>query len=110
MQQYKQKIESALAKAKKDKREEAEIDALSIHLAEIEEVLDKKTKPAYSKNIVVLNLCRGKRFNSSTGKEESKVYRQTFTYSEAMLFSQNYKKLGFSVVEVVHNPFDNLKF
>ena len=55
--------------------------------------------------MVHLSLIRGRRFNPNTGKEESKVFTQYFTYSEWLLFKAHYRRLGYTVVAVLHDPY-----
>lgn len=121
---YKTKIENALEQLKSSGASEQEIDTLSIHLAEIDEIIESKSEapkqevetPKQSVKAatkagkkLILEIYRGKRFNQVTGKEESTCYKQTFTYAEALLFVKNYKQLGFTIAKVINNPFDNIK-
>lgn len=151
LQAYKVSVQKALDELKQNNASVDEIDALSIHLADVDDVIDVKlakvkteqkpvdnenavttqevadkstataqetanknvatARETASKNTVVLQIHRGKRFNQTTGKEESIPYVQTFTRAEAILFAKNYKQLGYSIVKVISNPFsDSINF
>lgn len=49
---------------------------------------------------------RGRRYNPDTGKEERKPSTQLFTYGEWQLFKENHSRLGYIIVEVVYDPYD----
>ena len=55
--------------------------------------------------MVHLSLVRGRRFNPLTGKEESKVFTQLFTFAEWQLFKKNYKNLGYTIMAALHDPY-----
>ena len=57
--------------------------------------------------MVHVKVVKGRRFNPNTGVEESTVYKQLFTLGEWQLFKKNYNCLGYNIVEVLYNPFDN---
>lgn len=61
--------------------------------------------PKGEENIAVLRLTKGRRFNPDTGKREAPVFTQKFNASEYRLFMAHYKSLGYTVEEVVYNPF-----
>lgn len=68
-------------------------------------------KPAYtprkgSEKMVHLRLIFGRRFDSQTGKEISKPYIQMYSYPEWQLFKSNFKGLGYTIVEVLHDPYN----
>lgn len=58
-----------------------------------------------AENHVHLSLVHGRRFNPSTGKEESEVYTQLFTFAEWQLFKENHARLGYTIVAVLHDPY-----
>lgn len=89
-----------------------ELDALDAKLAAINEAIALKAEapkgyaPAKgTEKMVHLSLVRGRRFNPNTGKEESKVFTQYFTYPEWLLFKAHYRRLGYTVVSVLHDPY-----
>lgn len=90
-----------------------ELDALDARLVAINEAIashTEETSKAYvptkgTEKMVHLSLVRGRRFNPNTGKEESKVFTQYFTYSEWLLFKAHYRRLGYTVVSVLHDPY-----
>lgn len=89
-----------------------ELDALDAKLAAINEAIALKAEApkAYvpakgTEKMVHLSLVRGRRFNPNTGKEESKVFTQYFTYPEWLLFKAHYRRLGYTVISVLHDPY-----
>lgn len=90
-----------------------ELDELALFLVDVDDVIEEKmvTKTASYKpapgteKMVHLALVRGRRFNPLTGKEESKVFTQLFTFAEWQLFKKNYKNLGYTVVAAMHDPY-----
>ena len=66
---------------------------------------EKYTPAEGTEKMVHLQIVHGRRFNPSTGKEESAPYTQLFTFGEFELFKENHKKLGYSVLKVLHDPF-----
>ena len=96
-----------------------ELDDLALLLVDLDDIIEAKSaevsekKSAYvpergTEKMVHLKLIKGRRFNPRTGAEESKIYTQVFTFAEWQLFKKNYKGLGYSIVEVLHNPYDSL--
>ena len=91
-----------------------ELDWLSIHVVDIEELIEDiieasyKVKPGTEK-MVHLSLVQGRRFNPNTGKEESKPFLQLFTFSEWQLFKKNFSRLGYIIVDVLHDPYNDAK-
>lgn len=61
--------------------------------------------PKGEENIAVLRLTKGRRFNPDTGEREAPVFTQKFNASEYRLFMAHYKSLGYTIEEVVYNPF-----
>lgn len=95
---------------------QVKLDEIIGEIADIEEeivagVTGKEEKKAEyvpeegTEKLVHLRIVHGRRFNSMTGKEESTPYLQMFTYGEFMLFKKNASLLGYSVVEVMHDPY-----
>lgn len=95
------KGDTSLSEAEKD-----ELSDISLSLAACEEEIEE-FKKAVSEGASVLSLLivQGRRFNPTTGKEESKPYVQTFKYNEWQLFKKNYKNLGITIVDVLKDPF-----
>lgn len=93
-----------------------ELDSIAILLVDIDDIIEEKraTKSNYkvmpgNEKMVHLSLIRGRRFNPITGKEESKSFVQMFTFSEWQLFKKNYTNLGYIIVDVLHDPYDDAK-
>lgn len=102
--------------------EQAELEDLAVHLVAVDKIVkaggvpaeetrtEKPAKPAYippkgEENTAVLRLTKGRRFNPDTGEREAPVFEQKFNTSEYRLFMAHYKSLGYTIEEVVYNPF-----
>lgn len=114
----KRKTELEALKAKGDKSWttalQEELDNLALFLVDVDDVIEEKAVKAGEKtytpapgteNMVHLSLVQGRRFNPLTGKEESKIFTQIFTFAEWQLFKKNYKNLGYTVMSVLHDPY-----
>lgn len=66
----------------------------------------KYVPPEGEENVAVLRLTKGRRFNPDTGEREAPVFTQKFNASEYRLFMAHYKSLGYTIEEVVYNPFE----
>lgn len=95
-----------------------ELDDVALFLVDADDVIEEKaaiktsSSSSYNpepgtENMVHLSLVRGRRFNPHTGKEESKTFTQLFTFAEWQLFKKNYKNLGYTVVAVLHDPYED---
>ena len=104
--------------------EQAELEDLAVYLVAVGKLVKKpgdqkpddqkpveQAKPrAYvplkgEENIAVLSLTRGRRFNPDTGEREAPVFTQKFNASEYRLFMEHYKSLGYTIEDVIYNPF-----
>ena len=65
----------------------------------------KYVPPKGEENVAVLRLTKGRRFNPDTGEREAPVFTQKFNASEYRLFMAHYKSLGYTIEEIVYNPF-----
>lgn len=94
-----------------------ELDEVVLFLVDVDDVIEEKSsasktqakggytpKPGTEK-MVHLSLVRGRRFNPLTGKEESKVFTQLFTFAEWQLFKNNFKGLGYTIMAALHDPY-----
>lgn len=116
--------------------EQSELDELAVYLVAVDKLAAKKpttglgavapeaeqSKPEQPKpeqpkatgyvppegeeNVAVLRLTKGRRFNPDTGEREAPVFTQKFNASEYRLFMAHYKSLGYTIEEVVYNPFE----
>lgn len=104
--------------------EQAELEELAVYLVAVGKLAKKseQTKPEQQKpeqakphayvppkgeeNVAVLSLTKGRRFNPDTGKREAPVFTQKFSASEYRLFMAHYKSLGYTIEEVIYNPFE----
>ena len=64
---------------------------------------------AGTESYVHLRLRYGKRFDSSTGEEISPEFVQMFSYSEWLLFKAHHISLGYRIIEVLHDPYNEAK-
>lgn len=115
----KAELEAAKAKGGKawtsDLQEE--LDEVVLFLVDVDDVIEEKEaaktktkKSTYvpkagTEKMVHLSLVRGRRFNPLTGKEESAPFTQLFTFAEWQLFKKNFKGLGYTIMEVLHDPY-----
>lgn len=104
--------------------EQAELEDLAVYLVAVgklakkpEQAKPEQQKPEQAKssayvppngeeNVAVLSLTKGRRFNPDTGKREAPVFTQKFSASEYRLFMAHYKSLGYTIEEVIYNPFE----
>ena len=61
--------------------------------------------PKGTEKLVHVKLSTGNRYDPKTGKEINKPVPQTFNYGEWQLFKKNYKLLGYTITEVMNDPF-----
>lgn len=110
--------------------EQAELEDLAVYLVAVGKLVKKPTttekseqaksaqpKPEQAKsrayvplkgeeNVAVLSLTKGCRFNPDTGEREATVFTQKFNASEYRLFMEHYQSLGYTIEEVIYNPFE----
>lgn len=94
-----------------------ELEDVVIFLVDIDDIIEEKQKESASKytvkpgteDMVHLSIVQGRRFNPLTGKEESKAYTQMFTYSEWQLFKKAFAGLGYTILDVLHDPYGDAK-
>lgn len=110
--------------------EQAELEDLAVYLVAVDKLVKKPTttekseqaksgqpKPEQAKshayvplkgeeNVAVLSLTKGRRFNPDTGEREAPVFTQKFNASEYRLFMEHYQSLGYTIEEVIYNPFE----
>ncbi len=98
--------------------DQSALDLVIADLADIEEAIEEKmlegettneptkyTPAKGTEKMVHLKIVRGRRFDSRTGKEISKPYKQMFTHSEWLVFKKHHKPLGLEIVEVLYDPY-----
>lgn len=104
--------------------EQAELEDLAVYLVAVgklakkpEQAKPEQQKPEQAKphayvppkgeeNVAVLSLTKGRRFNPDTGEREAPVFTQKFSAGEYRLFMAYYKSLGYTIEEVIYNPFE----
>lgn len=93
-----------------------ELDDVTLYIVDIEDAMEEKeaansteneyvVKPGTEKS-VHLKLVKGRRFNSMTGKEESKPFVQIFNFAEWQLFKKHFQGLGYAIISVLHDPYN----
>ena len=120
----KAKEELEVLKASKKKTwtdaQQDELNDIVLYIVDIEDTIDEKNtakqveKPAYipakgTEKLVHLKIVKGRRFNPMTGKEISEPYTQVFTFGEWQLFKEHHKGLGYSILEVLYDPYGEAK-
>lgn len=120
---------NALENVKKAKKgltqeQQDELNSIALLLVDIDEAIEAKENeakttaseaaarqaapvfivPKGQEKMVHLSVCRGSRFNQLTGKEVSPQYTLALTRGEWRLFKKHYKKLGYHVFSVLHDP------
>lgn len=115
----KAELEAAKAKGGKNWTSDLqeELDEVVLFLVDVDDIIEEKSsasktqaksdytpKPGTEK-MVHLSLVRGRHFNPLTGKEESKVFTQLFTFAEWQLFKNNFKGLGYTIMAALHDPY-----
>lgn len=110
--------------------EQAELEDLAVYLVAVGKLVKKPTTTEKSEqakseqpkseqakshayvplkgeeNVAVLSLTKGRRFNPDTGEREAPVFTQKFNASEYRLFMEHYQSLGYTIEEVIYNPFE----
>lgn len=97
--------------------QQEELDAIAIFLVDVDDIIEAKEDeakkgsevykvPKGEEKLVHLKIVNGHRFNPNTGKEESKPFIQKFTYGEFTVFKNSHSMLGYIVVGVLHDPFN----
>lgn len=106
-------------------KEQAELEDLAVYLVAVGKLVKKPTAtekpeqqepeqakphtyipPKGEENVAVLSLTKGRRFNPDTGKREAPMFTQKFNANEYRLFMEHYKSLGYTIEEVIYNPFE----
>lgn len=102
-----------------------ELNEVALFLVDVDDVIEEKEatkktvkgkkqaeakEAAYTpkpgtESMVHVRLVHGRRFNPFTGKEESAPFIQLFTFSEWQLFKKNFRGLGYTVMEALHDPY-----
>lgn len=104
-----------------NKEKQERLDELALHLVDIDEVQAAKKGPAKkgikadkaayvpangTERFVHVRIVRGKKFDPNTGKPLAVPYVHMLTYGEWQVFKDNHKRLGYTVEEVLYNPYE----
>ena len=85
-----------------------ELKKAEARLAVVEEALKQNvfsTPADKSGKAVVVMVAFGDRFSKRTGKEVNPPQKRYFSFGEWQVFKQNYKLLGYSITDVINDPF-----
>lgn len=89
------------------------LDELVLHLVDVDELLEAKQKEALTytpqkgtEKMLHLVISETRRFDPKTGKSLSRERVQLFSYSEWRVFSKNFARLGYIIVKVLHDPYN----
>lgn len=111
LKKRKQELLQLKVSSPKDFSEEAqsELDEIAEKIIDLEEQIELATTtytPAPgTEKLVHLKIVNGRRFDENTGEEISKPYVQKFTYGEYKNFVKNASLCGYTIIEVLHNPY-----
>lgn len=102
-----------------------ELNDIALALVDVSEIIDRKSKSANStdkndannvykpasgtENMIHLKIIKGHKFDPNTGKEIEKPFVQMFTYSEWRLIKNSYNCLGFTIVDILHDPYKEVE-
>lgn len=100
------------------KEQQSRLNSVAMLLVDVETEMEELSKepgettgkapyePAKgTEKLVHLMLSRGNRYSAKTGKEINPPYRQVFTYPEWQLFKVHHKGLGYTITEVLFDPY-----
>lgn len=93
------------------------LDEVTLHLVDVEELMESKSKveepvkKAYApekgtEKHLHLVISETKRFDPKTGKSLNRERVQLFSYSEWRVFKKNFARLGYIIVKVLHDPYN----
>lgn len=123
-----QEKEQLLAAKKADenkftKEQQERLDTVAEAIVDLEEQIElapeeepkkgqeqKSTVAKGTEKLVQVKISTGDRFDRKTGKEiKGSSQPQSFNFGEWQLFKKNYKRLGYTIVEVMNDPFGDAK-
>lgn len=98
-----------------------ELDNLTMAIIDLQDELEAKleakkpetkvdAKPAYpvagrAAKMIHVRIQRGHRYDPQTGKEVSPAFIQMFSFGEWQNFAKYHNSLGYTIVEVLHDPY-----
>lgn len=85
-----------------------DLKAAEARLAVVEEALKQNassTSTDSTSGKVVAMVAFGDRFSKRTGKEVNPPQKRYFSFGEWQVFKQNYKLLGYSITDIINDPF-----
>lgn len=128
--QIKATAEAEKAKLEKQKKsnsdwtdaKQEELDEVVEFIVDIEDYIDERKKMSKqegeqpevestyvptkgTEKHVHVSIVRGQKYDPNTGKKISKPYVQMFTFAEWQLFKKSYKRLGYTIEGVLHDPY-----
>ena len=97
------------------KEQQARLSEVTEAIVDLEEQIElapedkapeaKYEVPKGTEKMVHVKISTGNRFDPKTGKEINHPILQMFNFGEWNLFKKNYKLLGYTIVEVMNDPF-----
>ena len=97
------------------KEQQARLNEVTESIVDLEEQIElaqdddaqqaKYELPKGTEKMVHVKLSSGNRYDPKTGKEINKPIPQMFTFGEWELFKKNYKLLGYTITEVMNDPY-----
>lgn len=96
------------------KEQQAELDELVLKVVDLEDEIEKAPEaakqskyevPKGTEKMVHVKLVHGNRYDPRTGKETATPAFQIFNYGEWQLFKASMKRLGYTITEVLHDPY-----
>ena len=115
--QHKAQLEESKAKGGKEWTDELQdkLDEVTLHLVDVEELIEVVSKISASQKYKVqkgtekhlhLVISEAKRFDPKTGKSLNRERVQLFSYSEWRVFKKNFVRLGYIIVKILHDPYN----
>ena len=100
-------LEQLMLAEQEEQTAEAEVSTTAeTETSEVTATTSAYTPAPGTEDKVHLRIVKGRRFNPMTGKEESTPYIQIFSHGEWNLFKNYLKQLGFTIMEVLHDPYN----
>lgn len=104
-------------KARKDDwsdENQSELEEIVLQIVDIDEAIEtkeldgsKKYEPAKgSETSIHLMVCKNVRYNQVTGKRIANEFIQIFSYSEWRAFKKHFKSLGYCIIKVLYDPYN----
>lgn len=92
-------------------KDENEIAEITSQISDVEKKLNtisatKNIEPG-TEDLVQVMISFGNRYSAKTGKEINKPQKMMFSFGEWNLFKQSFKRLGYSIIKVMNDPYND---